>query len=49
VTEISFEEYEMMMEIAERDGLCPNCFHTLACCDGKCKHDESMEHVCAKN
>lgn len=44
--ELTIEEYETLMQIAERDGLCCNCFHTLACCAGKCNSPNSMEHEC---
>lgn len=49
MTEISPHEYEWMMEMAAREGLCCNCFHTLACCDGRCASESSMLHVCPRN
>ena len=49
MNDFSQEEYEYMKGLAEKNGLCFNCFHTLACCDGLCRHldDEPNGHICS--
>jgi hypothetical protein len=52
VTELSIEYCEDLNRIAEENGLCSNCHHTLACCDGTCwamELDDPWSHFCVPN
>jgi hypothetical protein len=46
VTELTEAECGWMIQMAEEQGLCPNCFHTLECCADKCASPNDMTHKC---
>ena len=53
MTELTLEECDELNRIAEENGLCSNCFHTLACCDRTCwamgPDFDPWTHTCKPN